>query len=98
VPLMSEGKNGPSPAKLRAIWRTMKRRHDEQAAYIALRAKLGRPPSALADETAAIVAAFLAGESIPVGIIPAAWRETCARMNAQEAAALAGRPTEEQPR
>ena len=87
MPLMSEGKAGPSRAKLRAIWRAMKRKRDSQAAHIAARPLASVSAANLAADTLAMADAWLSGESTPVGITTAAWRAVCAEMNARPATA-----------
>ncbi len=80
MPLMSEGKDGPSPRKMREIWRREERKRIEQVAYLESRRAAGREPSATAIDLLKILEDFTSGASIPVGVIPAKWRAVCQEM------------------
>lgn len=82
MPLMSEGKMGPKPAKLRAMWRSYKRKRDELAAEVQRRqARPGYDPAkCLTTETVRSYDRTLRGEETPVGVIPSSWLQMCREM------------------
>lgn len=82
MPLMSEGKMGPKPAKLRAMWRSYKRKRDELAAVVERkRSRPGYDPSTcLTTETIRSYECTLSGRETPVGVIPSAWSQLCREM------------------
>lgn len=83
MPLMSEGKLGPKPAKLRAIWRAEKRKRDQTAAIVAEKRRRGLPVSETVLDTLRMEEDTIAGRTYPVGITKGAWASICAEMNAR---------------
>lgn len=81
MPLMSEGKPGPKPAKLRAIWRRERRSRDQTAANVAAKISRGLPVGDLLADLLRMQDDTIAGRSVPVGITKEAWVSTCAEMN-----------------
>jgi len=83
MPLMSEGKPGPKPAKLREIWRREKRGRDQTVANMAAKTARGLPVGDLLADLLRMQDDRIAGRSVPVGITKEAWVSTCAEMNAR---------------
>lgn len=86
MPLMSEGKSGPNPTKLRAIWRREAKHRDQQRETIADQQRRGVTgiSAELARETLDSIERTLTGEAVPVGILAGPWRDVCAQMTEEE--------------
>jgi hypothetical protein len=86
MPLMSEGKAGPSKSKLRAIWRKLARCNATDALRMQELRRCGRNVSlsmSFAIEGFETTRKWLTGEAVPVGLPTKPWQEVCAELSSK---------------
>lgn len=78
---MGAGKPGPSKSKLRAIWRTYRRKLEENRARAEAKRAAGLEPSETLLDLIRMEEEHTSGRSTPVGIMHGPWREVCDELN-----------------